>query len=53
MAELQVPFVSFLVAQVGDGWDQWRCVEGQLCRAEVLLLEEPQLCAKLLLVLHC
>ncbi|XP_063881716.1 protein AAR2 homolog [Scylla paramamosain] len=49
VAELQVAFVSFLVAQVWDGWDQWRCVEEHLCQAEVLLLEGLQLCAKLLL----
>ncbi|XP_063855894.1 protein AAR2 homolog isoform X1 [Scylla paramamosain] len=52
VAELQVAFVSFLVAQVWDGWEQWRCLVGQLCRAEEVLLEEPQLYVKLLSVLH-
>ncbi|XP_063870480.1 protein AAR2 homolog isoform X2 [Scylla paramamosain] len=52
VTELQVAFVSFLVAQVWDGWEQWRCLVRQLFRTEEVLLEEPQLYAKLLSVLH-
>ncbi|XP_063870490.1 uncharacterized protein LOC135105806 isoform X3 [Scylla paramamosain] len=45
-------YISFLVAQVWDGWEQWRCLVRQLFRTEEVLLEEPQLYAKLLSVLH-
>ncbi|XP_045119324.1 protein AAR2 homolog [Portunus trituberculatus] len=52
LAELQASFVVFLVGEVEVGWTQWRSLVEQLCRAEEVLVEQPDLYLKLLSVLH-
>lgn len=52
LAEFQVAFVSFLVGQVWGGWEHWRILIGELCRAEEVLVELPNLYVKLLSALH-
>lgn len=52
LAELQLAFVSFLVGQVWSGWEHWRRLVGELCRAEEMLVETPELYSKLLSALH-
>jgi len=52
LRELQLSFVAFLVGQVWAGWERWGALLRLLCHAERLLLQRPQLYAKLLPTLH-
>lgn len=52
LAELQMSFVCFLVGQVWDAWEQWRCLMSALCRAEELLLQIPELFSKFISIIH-
>ncbi|KAG7153612.1 protein AAR2 homolog [Homarus americanus] len=52
LSELQLAFISFLVGQVWDGWEQWQRLLSALCRAEELLMQYPELYTKFLSILH-
>nr|XP_045599708.1 protein AAR2 homolog [Procambarus clarkii]XP_045599709.1 protein AAR2 homolog [Procambarus clarkii]XP_045599710.1 protein AAR2 homolog [Procambarus clarkii]XP_045599712.1 protein AAR2 homolog [Procambarus clarkii] len=52
LAELQLAFICFLVGQVWDGWEHWRRLLSDLCRAEELVKQYPELYNKFLSILH-
>lgn len=52
LAELQLAFVSFLVGQVWDGWEHWKRLLSEMCRAEELLQQYPDLYNKFLSIIH-
>ncbi|ROT73868.1 hypothetical protein C7M84_007672 [Penaeus vannamei] len=52
LAELQLAFICFLVAQVWEGWEHWRKLVLALCSAEEFICQNPALYEKFLSALH-